>query len=133
MKNQIACLLLVLFSASELYGYLTFNEKHVNKEMKPDECNRRMENINGDLKACKPINTFILEEGSRVNDVCKEGKENELIQSSSKFNVVECKHVKTSVYPECKYKHRNKNGFIKIICKSGEPVHYDGTVDQNAG
>ncbi|GLD63360.1 signal transducer and activator of transcription 1a isoform X1 [Lates japonicus] len=70
MKIQLACLLLVLLSATELCKALDFYQKHVVYRMDPEECDDKMERINKNTGGQKPINTFLLITRDEADKIC---------------------------------------------------------------
>lgn len=128
MRIQLACLLLVLLSATELSA-LSFKDKHLNKDMTPAKCDEKMKAINVGNKKCKKINTFILEDEEKVNAVCKLGEDNKIITSTTTFRVVKCSTTDTDV-KNCKYEGKAVTALmIRLICRGGVPVHYDKPTD----
>ena len=128
MRIQCACLLLVLLSATALSA-LTFKQKHLNKDMTPEQCDEKMKDINVDRETCKEINTFILDDESKVNAVCELVKDKKLITSQTTFKVVKCSTTETDV-KKCKYEGKYVTVLmIRLTCEGGVPVHYDKPTD----
>lgn len=152
MRIQIACLLLGLLFAIELSEAkngpqkgsdaskktkkpsgtaLTFQQKHINKDMTEDQCNEKMKAVNK-KNQCKEKNTFILSEEGLVNDLCKDVNDNKHKESTDAFKIVNCIHDKTSKHPKCAYKGETSEEKITVTCKDKKPVHYGKSNENNS-
>uniref|UniRef100_A0A3Q2CTE6 Ribonuclease A-domain domain-containing protein n=1 Tax=Cyprinodon variegatus TaxID=28743 RepID=A0A3Q2CTE6_CYPVA len=109
--------------------------------MDPENCNSVIEDnrIRYPNNKCKQRNTFISANEENVKSVCK-GQNNNikggvLTVSKGKFDLVVCDILdKNSFYPNCVYKGSNStNMHIKVSCKGGLPVHYEGDTTSKEG
>uniref|UniRef100_A0A3B3X0R3 Ribonuclease A-domain domain-containing protein n=1 Tax=Poecilia mexicana TaxID=48701 RepID=A0A3B3X0R3_9TELE len=120
MKIQVAAFLLVLLAAAELSEALDFFDKHVVRNMRSEDCNRKMKRIN--YANCKGKNTFILDPEGELNSICSSGQMKEMI--TSEFIIVDCVHKKTSRFPNCLYNGEDYLGsYIEVECVNGRPTH----------
>uniref|UniRef100_A0A4W6F232 Ribonuclease A-domain domain-containing protein n=1 Tax=Lates calcarifer TaxID=8187 RepID=A0A4W6F232_LATCA len=116
MKIQLACLLLVLLSATELCKALDFYQKHVVDQMDPEKCNEKMNTINDKPKK-REIQTFIWNNKKALKEIC-DNKINEYVLSK-KFQLTICELDNNG-----KYRGRDEEGRVGVICeKKNEPKH----------
>ncbi|XP_029958495.1 ribonuclease-like 3 [Salarias fasciatus] len=140
MRIQVVCLLLVLLAASVLSKdenlrptYDKFKNQHINKQMNTSDCDDVMRKREifvrkNKRNACKPVNTFILADESKVKSVCEKGtRQGKFVKSKAVFNLIACKLTnKKTKYPKCKYEGTKlSKKKILIKCINNYPVHYE--------
>lgn len=118
MKIQLACLLLVLLSATELCKALDFYQKHVVDRMDPEKCNEKMKIINGATGGTKPINTFMLISKEMADSICAD-KSNGFVFTDNQLMVVNCR------YKNGKYEGSIERAMVEIKCQNQKPVHLE--------
>lgn len=84
------------------------------------------------VRDCKFMNTFILDNGDRVNQICDPSKPHESSKLSTEtFKIVEC-NIKSlkAIKPPCEYNGTTYKAKIKITCDGGRPSFFSESTEK---
>ncbi|KAI9999869.1 hypothetical protein NQD34_011712 [Periophthalmus magnuspinnatus] len=132
----LASLLLALAHAVDPPAYKNFKKMHMyNKQNRPFDCTRVMNDVQMHLTYCKPCNNVILgytSDISPVNDViniCRgQGTATgyNTFRSNTNFRTVKCRlQNRNAVPPRCVYAGTIQSSQITVGCSQNFPVHFE--------
>uniref|UniRef100_A0A672F2Z7 Ribonuclease A-domain domain-containing protein n=1 Tax=Salarias fasciatus TaxID=181472 RepID=A0A672F2Z7_SALFA len=109
-----------------------FKNQHIKTQMNTRDCKRVISQrgifkVEDNKKVCKPVNTFILADESKVISVCQNGtKQGKCMKSNENFKLVTCRLTNNQAdYPECLYQGARYNRPVLLLCENLLPFHYE--------
>lgn len=123
MKIQVVAVLLLALSVIEISEALDFFQKHVVKQMAPDDCKQKMTVINEDKKKCKEINTFFLDQTGVLTGICNHNNNRSTMNIA--LNIIDCKYDKKNPYPDCTYRSvPGKATSVTVLCDQNRKAYH---------
>ncbi|ELK36749.1 PREDICTED: ribonuclease 4 [Myotis davidii] len=144
LQKTLSLLLLSLLTLLGLglvqtsYGetrYEKFQRQHVDSTVRSGDngyCNKTMQTQGMTLNFCKELNTFIHEDISVINNICKTPnircKNGKMNCHEGEVRITECKNIGKTKPPNCSYQATAGKKSVIIACEGNPlvPVHFDG-------